>query len=406
MKRVLFSMVLLLAASFTFAQVKSVKEAKNIASEVKPDFGKAEQLIKGALTNPETKDDPETWNVAGFIQKKVNEKQMENAYLKKPYDTVKTYNSILEMFKYFVKCDELAEIPDAKGKVKNKYRKPNAAIMLMERQNLINGGVHFFNANKDKEAFGFFSTYVDAASYPMLESENLAVKDTLLSQIAYYTTLAADRIGDKDAIIKYAPIALADKDGGKYAMQLMADAIKAKGDTLKWVEVLKEGIVKFPDNQYFFANLVDYYSSINEPNKAMQFADDMLAKDPNNKLYLYVKGYLYHNMKDYDPAIEYYKKTIAADPDYVEAYSNLALVLLMQAQDFSDKATTDINNPNYAKDQSALKKYYEEAKPYYEKARVLAPDRKDLWAQGLYRIYWNLGMSKEFEEMEKIIDPK
>ncbi len=404
MKRVLFSMVLLLAASFTFAQVKSVKEAKSIANEVKPDFAKAEQLINAAMTNPETKDDPETWNTAGMIQKKVNEKQMENAYLKKPYDTVKTYNSILYMFEYFVKCDELAQIPDEKGKIKNKYRKPNAAIMVMERPNLINGGIHFFNQNKDKEAFKFFSTYVDAASYPMLASENLAVKDTLLSQIAYYATLAADRIDDKDAIMKYAPLALNDKDGGKFAMQLMADAVKAKGDTIKWVEVLKEGIVKFPDNQYFFANLVDYYSSANEPDKAMQFADDMLAKDPNNKLYLYVKGYLYHNMKEYDKAIEFYKKTIAVDSEYAEAYSNLGLVLLMQAQDFSDKATSDVNDPKYAQDQASLKKYYEEAKPYYEKTREIAPDRKDLWAQGLYRVYYNLNMGKEFEEIDKIIN--
>ena len=37
MKRVLFSMVLLLAAGFTFAQEKSVKEAKSIANDVKPD---------------------------------------------------------------------------------------------------------------------------------------------------------------------------------------------------------------------------------------------------------------------------------------------------------------------------------------------------------------------------------
>ena len=42
MKRVLFSMVLLLAVGFTFAQEKSVKEAKSIANEVKPDFDQAE----------------------------------------------------------------------------------------------------------------------------------------------------------------------------------------------------------------------------------------------------------------------------------------------------------------------------------------------------------------------------
>ena len=36
MKRVLFSMVLLLVASFTFAQEKNVKEAKSIANGVNP----------------------------------------------------------------------------------------------------------------------------------------------------------------------------------------------------------------------------------------------------------------------------------------------------------------------------------------------------------------------------------
>ena len=41
MKRVLFSMVLLLVASFTFAQEKNVKEAKSIANGVNPDFAKS-----------------------------------------------------------------------------------------------------------------------------------------------------------------------------------------------------------------------------------------------------------------------------------------------------------------------------------------------------------------------------
>ena len=53
-----------------------------------------------------------------------------------------------------------------------------------------------------------------------------------------------------------------DKDGGKFAMQLMADAYKAKGDTAAWVKSLEEGILKFPGNDYFFANLVDYYTAL------------------------------------------------------------------------------------------------------------------------------------------------
>ena len=403
MKRVLFSMVLLMAVSFAFAQEKNVKEAKSIAGEVKPDFAKAEQLINEALTNPETKDNAATWDVAGYIQKRINEKEMENAYLRKPYDTLKVYNSVLNMYNYYVKCDELAQIPNEKGKIKNKYRSANSKTILAERPNLINGGIQYFNLNKNEDALKYFAAYVDAATLPMMEKENLLEKDTILPQVAYYATLAADRVGDKDAVMKYAQYALKDKENGQFAMQLLTDAYKAKGDTAKWVEKLQEGIVKFPENQYFFANLVDYYSSSNQNDKAMQFADDMLAKDPNNKLYLYVKAYLYHNMKDYEKAIEFYKKTLDIYPAYAEACSNLGLVYLLQAQEYADKAPADINDPNYATAQAEIKKFYEAAKPYYEKARELKPDQKDLWLQGLYRVYYNLNMGPEFEEIEKMM---
>ncbi len=403
MKRVLFSMVLLMAVSFAFAQEKNVKEAKSIAGEVKPDFAKAEQLINEALTNPETKDNAATWDVAGYIQKRINEKEMENAYLRKPYDTLKVYNSVLNMYNYYVKCDELAQIPNEKGKIKNKYRSANSKTILAERPNLINGGIQYFNLNKNEDALKYFAAYVDAATLPMMEKENLLEKDTILPQVAYYATLAADRVGDKDAVMKYAQYALKDKENGQFAMQLLTDAYKAKGDTAKWVEKLQEGIVKFPENQYFFANLVDYYSSSNQNDKAMQFADDMLAKDPNNKLYLYVKAYLYHNMKGYEKAIEFYKKTLDIDPAYAEACSNLGLVYLLQAQEYADKAPADINDPNYATAQAEIKKFYEAAKPYYEKARELKPDQKDLWLQGLYRVYYNLNMGPEFEEIEKMM---
>lgn len=396
-------MVLLMAVSFAFAQEKNVKEAKSIAGEVKPDFAKAEQLINEALTNPETKDNAATWDVAGYIQKRINEKEMENAYLRKPYDTLKVYNSVLNMYNYQVKCDELAQIPNEKGKIKNKYRSANSKTILAERPNLINGGIQYFNLNKNEDALKYFAAYVDAATLPMMEKENLLEKDTILPQVAYYATLAADRVGDKDAVMKYAQYALKDKENGQFAMQLLTDAYKAKGDTAKWVEKLQEGIVKFPENQYFFANLVDYYSSSNQNDKAMQFADDMLAKDPNNKLYLYVKAYLYHNMKDYEKAIEFYKKTLDIDPAYAEACSNLGLVYLLQAQEYADKAPADINDPNYATAQAEIKKFYEAAKPYYEKARELKPDQKDLWLQGLYRVYYNLNMGPEFEEIEKMM---
>jgi tetratricopeptide (TPR) repeat protein len=407
MKKVLFSVALMMIAGSSFAQLKNVKDARSAANAEKPDFNKAEQLINAALTNDETKNDPATWDAAGFIQKRINEEQNKNAYLRKSYDTLKLYSSLLNMFEYYVKCDELSEVPDEKGKIKNKYRKTNAATMLAERPNLMNGGIEFYNRNDYKQAVKYFGTYVESASYPMIKASSkvdIAETDTLLPLMAYYASLAANSCDDKASVLKYAPVAVKDKENGAVAMQLYSDALKSTGDSIAWLKSLQEGIVKFPSNPYFFANLVDYYSVSNQPEKAMDFADEMLAKEPNNKLYLYVKAYLYHNMKDYDNAITWYEKTIAVDPEYAEAYSNLGLIMILKAQDLSDAASTDINDANYNKDQAAIKEMYKKALPYYEKARSLRPDNKDLWAQGLYRIYYNLNMANEFQEIENLLN--
>jgi hypothetical protein len=191
-----------------------VKDAKSAANSEKPDFNKAEQLINAALTNDETKNDPATWDAAGYIQKRINEEQSKIAYFKKPYDTLKAYSSLLNMFEYYVKCDELSEVPDEKGKIKNKYRKANAATMLAERPNLMNGGIEFYNRNDYKQAMKYFGTYVESASYPMLNASSkvsLAESDTLLPLMAYYASLAANSCDDKAAILKYAPIAVKDR---------------------------------------------------------------------------------------------------------------------------------------------------------------------------------------------------
>ena len=403
MRKVVFSVVLLLAASFTFAQEKAVKEAKKIANAVNPDFAQAEELINGALTNPETKDMAETWNVAGFIQKRRSEKEMESAYLRKPYDTLQVYKSALDMCKYYLKCDELAQIPNEKGKIKNKYRKNNAMAIKGERGNLINGGIQFFNEDKNKEALEYFGMYVSLPSQPMFAEDEELKADTLLPQIAYYASLAAMKLEDYASVLKYAPAAKDDKEVGKFAMEFVSTALKAQGDTAQWISSLQEGVQKYPEHPFFFGNLIDYYSSNKKFDDAMAFADNMIAKDPANPFNVYVKGYLYHNMEDYDKALEYYKKTIELDPSYAEAYSNIGLIYCLKAQDFSGKATSDVNDPKYQEDMATLKKFYEEAKPYYEKARELKPDQKDLWLNGLYRVYYNLQMGPEYEEIEKLM---
>jgi hypothetical protein len=50
-----------------------------------------------------------------------------------------------------------------------------------------------------------------------------------------------------------------------------------------------------------------------------------------------------------------------------------------------------------------LTKLYTQARPYMEAYRKLAPDRVQRWAPALYRIYLNLNMGKQFEEIDRVL---
>ena len=55
-------------------------------------------------------------------------------------------------------------------------------------------------------------------------------------------------------------------------------------------------------------------------------------------------------------------------------------------------------------DKNTVKAIYRQAMPYLEKYRVLAPDEKKKWAPALYRVYLNLNMGKQFDEIDRIIN--
>jgi tetratricopeptide (TPR) repeat protein len=199
-------------------------------------------------------------------------------------------------------------------------------------------------------------------------------------------------------------LAAQDKENGKYGQEFEATAYKALGDTVNWLNTLKSGIEKFPDHPFFFGHLVDYYSNSGKYDEALEFANGMIQKNGESSFYLYVLGYLYQNKKDYDQAIEAYKKAVQLDPTNAEAYSNLGLSYCQQGLEYGEKATSDLNDPNYQAEQDKIKKFYEEARPYYEKARELKPDSRNLWLNGLYTIYYKLNLGAEFQEIEALMN--
>ena len=87
--------------------------------------------------------------------------------------------------------------------------------------------------------------------------------------------------------------------------------------------------------------------------------------------YLYVKGILLYEKKQYDDAIATFNKIISNNGDLVaEAYSKIGDCYFFPAQIIvEENAKLAIDDPKYNENESKIKELYEKAKPYYEKAK-------------------------------------
>lgn len=400
MRKVLLTSVLLFTAYSAFAQVDVVKKAK---SESDPE--KAAKVLEPALNDPTTAADPNTWKMAGDYQKAIYDAENMKLYLPGgKADTTKLYNSLAKLFEYYMKCDKVEDAQVKSGALKKaKLRKKLAKTLATVRPNLTNGGSDSYNTGKYADALKFFGLYVDAASDPMFADEPAVANDTLTPLISCYAALAANSINDKPAVIKYATLGKAHKEEGFRALMCLAEAY-GKGeqtDSVKWLEVIKEGSERFPTQEYFIGNLMDYYIQKGKIDDGLAEINKVLEKH-ETPYFLYVKGVLLYEKKQYAEAIEAFNKIIALNKDFVaEAYSKIGDCYFFPAQTLvEDNGKLSMDDPKFNANEKEIKALYEKARPNYEKAKELAPSKKNLWGQFLLNIYWKLNKS-EYEALEK-----
>ena len=403
MKKVLFTVALMFGAMVASAQVSVVKEAKSM----KKDPAAAAKVLEAALTNPETANDPNTWQLAGDLQKAIYDEENMKLYVPGGQaDMPKMYNAMMKMFEYYLKCDEVEQAGVANGTVKKaKLRKKNAETLLKVRPNLGNGGVEAFNVNDYESAQKYFGLFVDVTENPMFADQAAALKaDTLNSLYANYAAMAATMREPKDiaSVIKYGNIGKENAAEGWRSLMFMAEVYgKEQVDSVKWLETIKDGAARFPEQDYFVGNIMDYYLQRGMVDEGLAQIDQLLAA--NEKPYfLFVKGVLLYEKKDYAAAHEALDKVIALGGDLAaEAYAKKGDIYFFPAQSIvEENSTLNIDDPKYNANESKIKEAYEQAKPFYEKAKELEPDNKSIWGQQLLRVYWALNKA-EYEALER-----
>ena len=401
MKRLLLTVALCVAASSaSFAQKKAVKEAQGIAKGDKADFTEARALIKGALENPETKDDAQTWYVAGFIEDQQFSAERTKQILGQQPNEPVMYDALIAILPYFKKAYELDQLPNEKGKIKPKYSKDIKSILSADHVYYFNGGAYYFDQKDYKKAYDFFNQYVEISELPMFEGTQTAEKDSTFMTVQFYAAVAATQLGDSPTAIKALERAKDTDFRQNDIYQYLAYEYQQAKDTVNFEKVLEEGMAKFPNEEYYLMNLINNYIYSGRNEKAIEYLNTAIAKDPNNSQLYHVMGMVYETgLKDYANAEKYFSKALELNPEAVESLSSLGRVYYNQGVNKQGEANMINDSKKYQEELTVAKDLFKKALPYFEKAHQLKPDESE-YKIALRGIYYNLNMGPELEAIE------
>ena len=403
MKRVLLTVALCVAASASFAQKKVVNEAQSIAKGSNADFGEARTLIKGALENPETKDDAKTWYVAGFIEdQQFNAERAKQILGQQPNEPV-MYEALYGILPYFQKAYELDQLPNEKGKVKPKYTKDIKSILSANHVYLFNGGAYYFDKQEYKKAYDFFNQYVEISELPMFAGTQTAEKDSTFMTVQFYAAAAASLA--KDSRLAIAALERAKNtpyrqyDVYQYLCYEYGEARTAQ-DSVMLEKTFEEGMQVFPDSAFFLNNLINTYIYSNRNEKALEMLNVAIQKNPNDANLYNVMGRVYETgLKDYANAEKNFQIALEKDPNLTDALSNIGRIYYNQGVNKLSEANMINDSKKYQEELSMAKDLFKKALPYYKRAHEAEPEKMDNMI-ALRGIYYNLNMGPELEAIE------
>ena len=403
MKRVLLTVALCVAASASFAQKKVVNEAQSIAKGSNADFGEARTLIKGALENPETKDDAKTWYVAGFIEdQQFNAERAKQILGQQPNEPV-MYEALYGILPYFQKAYELDQLPNEKGKVKPKYTKDIKSILSANHVYLFNGGAYYFDKQEYKKAYDFFNQYVEISELPMFAGTQTAEKDSTFMTVQFYAAAAASLA--KDSRLAIAALERAKNtpyrqyDVYQYLCYEYGEARTAQ-DSVMLEKTFEEGVQVFPDSAFFLNNLINTYIYSNRNEKALEMLNVAIQKNPNDANLYNVMGRVYETgLKDYANAEKNFQIALEKDPNLTDALSNIGRIYYNQGVNKLSEANMINDSKKYQEELGMAKDLFKKALPYYKKAHEAEPEKMDNMI-ALRGIYYNLNMGPELEAIE------
>ncbi|MDD7437803.1 MAG: hypothetical protein PUK66_03070 [Bacteroidales bacterium] len=385
----------------TFAQEKVVKEVERTVKRDGANLNEARNLIKTTLTNPETEKSAYAWYVAGLVEEKAVERGFIKQQMGQEVTEAEFYAPVLDMVNFYEKALEFDQMPNEKGKVKPKYTKNIQKSLESYYGFLIDAGNASMQAQDFEKANRYLSKYGEVKSLPIFQGTNVAAQDSTSMQVAFFSAYTASMIKDnQEAALKELNAIKDVPYEQNLVYQLIASQYITSGDTIRFDNILEEGLKLFPNDQWLMANYVDRLLKKGESEKAVTTLEEAIKKEPTNVNLLTIAGNVYiSNLNDYQKAERLFLNALEVDSESVDVNFGLTQVYFNQALVMMDQANNTMDNKKYEELKEQASALYRKALPYLEKVHKIQPDNDQI-TQALKNTYYNLGMEDKVAELE------
>ena len=385
-----------------FDKKKVVKDVKGFNKEGK--FSNMDDLLRSTFQKyPESAIDPELLNYQTSAQYNLYLEENKKMFLNGKGDTIKFFTHIYNTYYYGLKCDSVSKPSAVGAKDGGRFFADINTKLSTLRNNLKNGGLYFMKKKNYAEAFKFFDIYLDSRNNPVVYVQKkghftLGDDSTRISKLALHAAYGSQQY---EKVMKYLPLAIADTLRKQEMLEMSAKSALQLNDSTKFFRLIYDGFTEFPYNEYFSANLIQYYHNKNDFQNTMIVIDKCLSVDSNKAKYWVLKGNEYFEINAIDKAQDAYEKAITINANNTEVLSKLGNMYVKRAHDFYDTADLAIGSANYSDNRAKLNSIYEKAMGYYEKLMCLKPDEPGLWKEGLQEVYFKLNKGEELRKLER-----
>ncbi len=249
-----------------------------------------------------------------------------------------------------------------------------------------------------KSAFNSFKSAVDMN----LMDINSSVIDTVM---IFNAGMTASKAGMDQESIKYYELARTYNYDEPSLYIYLKNKYFTVSDTIKGVEVLRDGFEKFPGSNEIVIELINYYLINDQADEALEYIRIGQEKDPSNVSLVFAEGTLYDKKGEFEKAIEVYKKCTEIQPEFFNGYYNLGVVYYNMAQKVYDNASNIRDDNEYKAEMKKGDETLVKAIAPMEKCHELNPAEVNV-LEVLKSIYYRLKMDDKYADVQRKLGEK